>query len=126
MHAGAPSAAPSNLAVQLLATEENEVLMIILLTWSQENSSCVVVYHVEVTATNSVTNMDTTSQHITLTLQIGVEYSFRVRGADSSNRLGKWSDSYHFSSKPCMHVKIIMHACELCNCTNSCTDKREK
>ena len=73
MHVGAPSA-PSNLAVNLLVTEENEV--IILLAWSQDNSQCVVVYHVEVTSTNSVNNMDTTSQHITLTLQIGVEYSF--------------------------------------------------
>ena len=92
MHAGAPLA-PSNLAVNLLPTKGNDNEVLILLTWSQENSRCVMVYHVEVTATNSVTNMDTTSQHITLTLQIGVEYSFRVRGADSINRLGEWSGS---------------------------------
>ena len=109
MHVGAPSA-PSNLAVNLLVTEENEV--IILLAWSQDNSQCVVVYHVEVTSTNSVNNMDTTSQHITLTLQIGVEYSFRVIGTDGIDR-GGWSvpytyppstgHSYNYSL--CMHVK---------------------
>ena len=97
MHAGAPLLAPSNLAVNLLPTKgnaNNEVIL--LLTWS-DNSRCVVVYHVEVTATNSVTNMDTTLQHITLTLQIGVEYSFRVRGADSINRLGGWSGSLEYT-----------------------------
>ena len=70
--------------------------MLILLTWSQDNSRCVVVYHVEVTG-NSMTNThDTTSQHITLTLQIGVDYSFRVRGADSIDR-GQWSGSMAYT-----------------------------
>ena len=95
MHAAAPSA-PSNLAVNLLPTKGSDNEVIIFLTWS-DNSRCVVVYHVEVTATKSVTNMDTTSQHITLTLQIGVEYSFRVRGADSINRLGEWSGSLEYT-----------------------------
>ena len=66
------------------------------LTWS--NSRCVVVYYVEVTAainTTSITN--TTSQYIVLPLQIGVVYSFRVRGADSINRLGEWSDYFVYT-----------------------------
>ena len=62
------------------------------LTWS--NSRCVVVYYVEVTTANTnFTNM-TSSQYIVLPLQIGVVYSFRVRGADSINRLGEWSDYF--------------------------------
>ena len=65
------------------------------LTWSP--SHCVMVYYVEVTATNIDITNTTTSQHITLTLQIGVEYSFRVRGADIINRLGKWSDPFVFT-----------------------------
>ena len=58
------------------------------------------VYYVEVTATNiNFTNTTTcTSQHITLTLQIGVEYSFRVRGADTINRLGDWGDPFVYIS----------------------------
>ena len=63
------------------------------LTWS--NSRCVVVYYVEVTAaTNTTSITNTTSQYIVLPLQIGVVYSFRVRGADSIDRLGEWSDSF--------------------------------
>ena len=90
---GAPYA-PSNQAVNLLATEENEVL--IALTWSQDDSRCVVVYHVEVTGNSMTITHDTTSQQITLTLQIGVEYSFRVRGADSIDR-GEWSGSMAYT-----------------------------
>ena len=70
------------------------------LTWSQDSSHCVVVYYVEVTAictdTTSITNM-TSSQYIVLPLQIGVVYSFRMRGADSINRLGEWSDSFVYT-----------------------------
>ena len=71
------------------------------LTWS--NSRCVVVYYVEVTATDttSITNTmsitNTTSQYIVLSLQIGVVHSFRVRGADSINRLGEWSDYFVYT-----------------------------
>ena len=66
------------------------------LTWS--NSRCVVVYYVEVTTNNiNITNMTTSAQHIVLPLQIGVVYSFRVRGADSINRLGEWSDSFVYT-----------------------------
>ena len=50
-----------------------------------------------VTATNINFTNTTTSQHITLTLQIGVEYSFRVRGADTINRLGDWSDPFVYT-----------------------------
>ena len=108
---GIPSA-PSNQAINLLTTEENEVL--ILLTWSQDNSRCVVVYHVEVTG-NSMTNThDTTSQQITLTLQIGVEYFFRVRGADNIDR-GQWSGSmaytYHLPTGQECECIECMHAC---------------
>ena len=65
------------------------------LTWS--NSRCVVVYYVEVTATNTTSITNTTSQYIVLPLQIGVVYSFRVRGADSINRLGEWSDYFVYT-----------------------------
>ena len=67
------------------------------LTWSLDNQ-CVVVYHVEVTNTNTsnITNMNTTSQYIVLTLQTGVVYSFRVRGADSAGR-GEWSEQFMFT-----------------------------
>ena len=40
--------------------------------------------------------MNTTSQYIVLTLQTGVEYSFRVRGDDSAGR-GEWSELFLFS-----------------------------
>ena len=87
---GAPPA-PSNLTSTVLSRGENALS--VNLTWSQDNSRYVVVYDVEVTATNiNITNM-TTSQYIVLPLQIGVVFSFRVRGADSINRLGEWSNS---------------------------------
>ena len=89
--------APSNLTIAVLNKEDT---LTVNLTWFQENSLYVVVYYVEVTAINiNITNMTVTSQHITLTLQIGVEYSFRVRGADSINRLGEWSDYFIYPSK---------------------------
>ena len=79
---------PGNLTVAVLSSTDSELS--VNLTWSP--SRCVMLYYVEVTATNiNFTNM-TTSQHITLTLQIGVEYSFRVRGVDAINRPGEWSD----------------------------------
>ena len=91
---GAPSP-PSNQTVNLLSTQGDDV--VVQLSWSQDNSNCVVVYHIEVTSDNNlISSMTTTSQHITLTLQIGVEYSFRVRGADTINRLGQWSGSFPY------------------------------
>ena len=98
--------APVNLTAFVLSKEDNTVT--VNLTWSQENSDYVVMYYIEVTATNiNFTNM-TTSQYITVRLQIGVKYSFRVRGADSINRLGKWSDCFIYPSKlhACMQVTI--------------------
>ena len=87
LYIGAPLA-PSNLTAIVLSRGDT-----VNLTWFEDNGQYVIVYYVEVTATNvNITNM-TSSQHITLTLQIGVVYSFRVRGADSINRLGEWSDS---------------------------------
>ena len=90
---------PSNLTITVLSTDYSKLT--VNLTWSQNGSRYVVIYHVEVTATNitSITNMTTTSQYIVLPLQIGVVYSFRVRGADSINRLGEWSDSVIYPSK---------------------------
>ena len=82
-----------------MTTDGNDV--IIQLTWSQDNSHCVVKYHIEVISANSLkNNLVTMLQHITLTLQIGVEYSFRVRGADTINRLGQWSESFSYSYQP--------------------------
>ena len=91
---GSPSA-PYNLS--FAADVINSVSQAINLTWSIDNKLCVVVYHVEVTNTNTgvTTNMDTTSQYIVLTLQTGVVYSFRVRGADSADR-GEWSELFLF------------------------------
>ena len=87
---------PSNLTTIVLSKGDNTLT--VNLTWFQDNSRYVVVYYVEVTAINiSMTNVTTTSQHITLTLQIGVVYSFRVRGADSIDR-GGWSDSFIYPS----------------------------
>ena len=78
------------MAVTLMSSTGSELT--VNLTWS--NSRCVVVYYVEVTATNTTSITNTTSQYIVLPLQIGVVYSFRVRGADSINRLGEWSTSF--------------------------------
>ena len=74
--------------------------MLIQLNWSQDNSHCVVMYYIEVTSDNNLISMATSSQNITLKLQIGVEYSFRVRGADTINRLGEWSDPFVYSLPP--------------------------
>ena len=82
--------APSNVAIGGILNSTGSELTVNL-TWS--NSRCVVVYCVEVTATNKTSITNTTSQYIVLPLQIGVVYSFRVRGADSINRSGEWSDS---------------------------------
>ena len=96
--------APVNLTAFVLSKENNTLT--VNLTWSQESSDYVVMYYVEVTATNiNITNM-TSSQHITLTLQIGVVYSFRVRGADSINRLGEWSDYFIYPSKLIKYIYI--------------------
>ena len=91
---GSPTA-PTNLDLNILTTSDTESS--VNLTWFLDNQ-CVVVYHVEVTNTNTsnITNMNTTSQYIVLTLQTGVVYSFRVRGADSAGR-GKWSEPFMFT-----------------------------
>ena len=91
---GSPSA-PYNLS--FAADVINSVSQAINLTWSIDNKLCVVVYHVEVTNTNTgvTTNMDTTSQYIVLTLQTNIVYSFRVRGDDSADR-GEWSELFLF------------------------------
>ena len=100
--AGVPLA-PSNVAIGGILSSTGSELTVNL-TWS--NSRCVVVYYVEVTAictdTTSITNT-TSSQYIVLPLQIGVVYSFRVRGADSINRLGEWSDSFVYNPGKPLH-----------------------
>ena len=58
------------------------------------------MYYVEVTNTNTsnITNMNTTSQYIVLTLQTAdLLYSIRVRGGDSTGR-GEWSELYIYAS----------------------------
>ena len=92
---GVPSP-PTDQVVNLLATKDNDVT--IQLTWSQNNSHCVVLYHIEAVSANSSINLTTTSQHITLTLrlQVGEGYSFRVRGADILNR-GEWSGLFSYT-----------------------------
>ena len=103
IYAGTPDS-PSNLNITVLSSGDN--LLSVNLTWSQENSDYVVMYYVEVTATNINTTNMTMSQHITLILQIGVVYSFRVRGADSINRLGEWSDYFVYPSKLIKYMHI--------------------
>ena len=90
-----PPSAPSNLSTSLLNKLGDTIL--INLTWSQSDSSYVQMYYVEVTATNINFTNTTTSQNITLTLQIGIVYYFRVRGADTINRLGEWSHNITYS-----------------------------
>ena len=115
---GAPLA-PSSVSIGgILSSTDSELS--VNLTWSP--SHCVMVYYVEVTATNINFTNTTTSQHITLTLQIGVEYSFRVRGADTINRLGEWSDPFVYSYQPPAGQKfsnshiiyIINISCNVC------------
>ena len=79
---------PINLNITAVLSRGDDTLTVNM-TWFLNESHCVVVYYVEVTTINisHITNMTTISQHITLTLQIGVVYSFRVRGADNVNRL---------------------------------------
>ena len=100
MYIGSPLA-PINLNTTVLS--RGDTTLTVNLTWYQDSSCYVIIYYVEETDINTtaITNMTTTSQHITLTLQIGVEYSFRVRGADTINRLGEWSESL---------VRIYMHS----------------
>ena len=89
--------APSNLTIAVQSKQKSTLT--VNLTWSQKNSRYVVMYYIEVTATNTTSITNTTSQYIVLPLQIGVVYSFRVRGADNDNRLGEWSDSLIYPSK---------------------------
>ena len=81
--------------VNLLTTSDTESS--VNLTWSLDNQ-CLVVFHVEVTNTNTsnIINMNTASQYIVLTLQTGVVYSFIVRGADSAGR-GEWSEPFMYT-----------------------------
>ena len=88
--------ASSDLAAITISTEGSDELTVNL-TWSQNDSRCVVMYNAEVTSTVSFISKNTTSQYIELLLQIGVEYSFRVRGVDTTNRLGNWSAFIIFS-----------------------------
>ena len=85
--------APGNVTIGGILSSTGSELTVNL-TWS--NSRCVVVYCVEVTTTNTTSITNTTSQYIVL-LQIGVVHSFRVRGADSINRLGEWSDYFEYT-----------------------------
>ena len=91
----------------LLSTADTESS--VNLTWSLDNQ-CVVVYHVEVTNTNTsnITNMNTTSQYIVLTLQTGVVYAFRVRGTDSAGR-GEWSEPFMYTGES--RFQVILFWC---------------
>ena len=101
----APPSAPTNLSTTQLSN--GQYTTTVNLTWSQSDSCYVQMYYVEVTATNiNFTNM-TTSQNVTLMLQIGIVYSFRVRGADTISRLGEWSDSFIYPGK---------HSANTCKC----------
>ena len=107
-----PPNAPTNLYFIILSTSDTESS--VNLTWSLDNQ-CMVVYHVEVTNTDTgnITNVDTTSQYIiVLTLQIGVVYSFRVRGADSAGR-GEWSDPFMFTPGE-LKFTITVYIIKLC------------
>ena len=109
---GAPPAPINLTAVTPLLNGGDTTLSTVNLTWFQENSCYVAVYYVEVTATNiSIihTNMTTLLQYITLKLfQNEVVYFFRVRGADSINRLGEWSDYLtHNTSKSIYYQEYI-------------------
>ena len=103
MYAGAPPA-PSNVAATILNTSPIGSHLKINLTWSQNSSVCVVVYQVEVATIDSFISTNTTSQHAVLSLHVGVEYSFRVRGIDSINRLGEWSAEFTYTPGLGMHA----------------------
>ena len=94
-HIAGPPVAPSNLSIDILSRLKNNEK---LLTWS--GIPCAIVYYVEVTNNTRTTNTTTAeSQYTQLTLTQGIVYSFRVRGADSINRLGEWSDSFIYPGK---------------------------
>ena len=112
-----PPSTPSNLSVTLISKGANQSLTVNL-TWSQDNNDYVMIYYVEVTAKNISTNKTTTSQNITVILQIGVVYSFRARGADTINRTGEWSDPFIYPSKStqntsCMQKIIPVYRCSI-------------
>ena len=97
---------PKNVNVaEILGTTDTESS--VNLAWSLDNQLCVVVYHVEVTSNNTsnITNMNTTSQYIVLTLQTGVVYSVRVRGVDSAGR-GEWSELLMYTGES--RFQVIM------------------
>ena len=107
---------PNITNLEILSTSGTESS--VNLTWSLDNQ-CVVVYHVEVTNTNTsnIINMNTTSQHIVLTLQTGVVYSFRVRGDDSAGR-GEWSEPFRYMYAPGeSNFSIERHVVHI-NCVN--------
>ena len=98
MHEGAPPV-PKDINIDVLNTTNMELT--VNLTWAL-NHRCVQEYYVEVTNTDTSTCIknSTTLQYIILTLQTGVVYSFKVRGADRAGR-GKWSEVYiHASGEP--------------------------
>ena len=114
----APPSAPTNLSTTQLSN--GQATTTVNLTWSQSDSCYVQMYYVEVTATNiNFTNM-TTSQNITLMLQIGLVYSFRVRVADTINRLGNWSDSFiYLGKRSAIHVNEDVSAHYRCSTISS-------
>ena len=71
-----------------------DVELTVNITWALIHR-CVMEYYIEVTNTNTsnITNMNTTSQYIVLTLQTGLFHSIKVRGADGAGR-GEWSELY--------------------------------
>ena len=88
-----------------------DVELTVNLTWSLIHR-CVEVYYVEVTNTNTsnITNMNTTSQYIVLTIQTGLLHSIRVRGVDGAGR-GEWSELYIYASgvPTVLHVVVIIN-----------------
>ena len=58
--AGVPLA-PSNVAIGILSSTGS--VLTVNLTWSQNDSRCVVVYHAEVTSDNSFFSVNTSPHH---------------------------------------------------------------
>ena len=96
-----PPVAPSNLTIDIL---KNTKKLSVNLTWS--GVPCAKLYYVEDSTNNytTTTNTTTASQYTQLTLRHGLVYSFRVRAADSINRLGEWSESIIYSPGKLTHV----------------------
>ena len=70
------------------------------LSWTVDNSRCIVKYQVEVNGGPSHKNSEL--QQITLSLNSNETYSLRVRGVDAANRKGEWSPLYTYNTaNPC-------------------------